>query len=432
MVRSILYLLTSQAAVLLLGVVTDSIINRTLGPAMRGDYAELLSWVSIFTIVFGFSAATAIYHYANRAYGFSKRELLGSLLGLWVLASVLAAVGVVGALVLTPQYISSTFRDVIVVVLFLISATIGANYFVALLTVAKAFRFIAVVTVVNAILTLAMIAFQAYLGWLTVSVIIYITCAVQIFAVASHQYYLRRHAEGWYPLRVNLGLLKKLIATGLKVHIATIATLLYVMVDQLMMYYITDRSQTGQYAVAATIALALTVIPTSVQRVLYPRVIESNNMEDARITIDVARITFFLFAACLSVFYFFTDLVIALYAGGAYKESGPLLKTILIGILFFSIPNLLSPYWVKKGYFLAASLTAVVLLSLNLVLNYLWIPRFGGLGAAWATNVTYFLGMLVALAMFYFISRRNPLEIFLLRRRDMILFSRRAMAQFKS
>jgi Na+-driven multidrug efflux pump len=96
----------------------------------------------------------------------------------------------------------------------------------------------------------------------------------------------------------------------------------------------------------------------------------------------------------------------------------PLVRILALGSLFFSVPNLLSPYWVKRGYFLLASLTAAVLLIVNVTLNVWWIPPYGSAGAAWATDATYFAGLLLALAMFYYLSRENPLAIFVPQRGD--------------
>src|SRR3712207_1462392 len=99
MFRFVVYLLSSQVVVTGLVVVSHAIINRTLGPEGRGDYAEITSWIAIFVAVFGLSIAPAIYHFSNETkYGYSRGELMGTILGLWGSSSVLSAIGIWAAL----------------------------------------------------------------------------------------------------------------------------------------------------------------------------------------------------------------------------------------------------------------------------------------------------------------------------------------------
>jgi O-antigen/teichoic acid export membrane protein len=71
--------------------------------------------------------------------------------------------------------------------------------------------------------------------------------------------------------------------------------------------------------------------------------------------------------------------------GGEYREAGELLFWLLLSLLFI-LPNYILTQGAiamgrEKGYAWGAVGAAVI----NIVLNLLWIPRFGVLGAAWAT-----------------------------------------------
>jgi O-antigen/teichoic acid export membrane protein len=185
-----------------------------------------------------------------------------------------------------------------------------------------------------------------------------------------------------------------------------------------MLYNMRGNTETGYYAIAVNVTMGLLILPLAVQQVLYPRIINSIPESDAYATIRVTRYTFFFFALCLIFIYFLADPLIALYAGKQFQPSVPLLRSLLLGTLLFSIPNLLSPYWVKKGHFLLASAGALVLLVVNLLLNFWLIPRYGAWGSVWATNATYLVGSSFSLLVFYYLSHHNPLRIFLFTRQD--------------
>jgi hypothetical protein len=44
------------------GFITAAMINRSLGPSLRGVYAEMQTWMGLFAVLFGISMDTAIYH----------------------------------------------------------------------------------------------------------------------------------------------------------------------------------------------------------------------------------------------------------------------------------------------------------------------------------------------------------------------------------
>lgn len=402
-----------------ISIIAGGVINRTLGPAGAGDYAELTSWITIFIYIFGLSGATAIFHYSNQNdYPYSRGELLGSVLGLWLLTASLTVVGISAALLFWPQFFSGNFTSHVMVIFLFVFSAIGLGLFGTLLKVDESFRFLSIYSVGSQMILLTGICLLALFGRLSIPRILLLTCCTQLLVIACSTFYFKRLRAGWYPLRINLDLVWKMIWAGLKVHIATVSTLLYVKLDQILLYNMTGNTQTGFYAVAVNVTLGLLILPLAVQQVLYPRIINSIPENDAYATIRVTRYTFFFFALCLGGVYFLADPLIALYAGKEFQSSVPLLKSLLFGTLLFSIPNLLSPYWVKKGYFLLASASALVLLAVNLLLNFWWIPRYGAMGSVWATNVTYLVGATVSMIVFYYLSHHNPLRIFLFTRHD--------------
>ena len=81
----------------------------------------------------------------------------------------------------------------------------------------------------------------------------------------------------------------------------------------------------------------------------------------------------------------YSEVVIRLTFGKAYGESAPMLAWLLAALVFILPNNLLMQAAIAQNkerlYAIAAGLCAL----LNIGMNMMLIPRFGGLGAAWAT-----------------------------------------------
>jgi Na+-driven multidrug efflux pump len=61
-------------------------------------------------------------------------------------------------------------------------------------------------------------------------------------------------------------------------------------------------------------------------------------------------------------------------------------------------------------------------LIINFILNLYLIPRYGGIGAAWATNVSYGIGSLAFVFAFSKITGISVAQLFTYRRSDFYFF----------
>lgn len=85
---------------------------------------------------------------------------------------------------------------------------------------------------------------------------------------------------------------------------------------------------------------------------------------------------------------------------------------ILLAAGYFSVLALV-PYYGMYARGLDRELLLVMLLaaSMNMVLNFLWVPEYGMLGAAWATCIAFFAVALLRAALLFFRGRRVPLGL---------------------
>ena len=65
--RDFIWMLSSRTFAIAAGFLAAALINRALGPSMRGVYVEIQTWIGLFAVIFGISMDTAIYHFANKS-----------------------------------------------------------------------------------------------------------------------------------------------------------------------------------------------------------------------------------------------------------------------------------------------------------------------------------------------------------------------------
>jgi O-antigen/teichoic acid export membrane protein len=100
------------------------------------------------------------------------------------------------------------------------------------------------------------------------------------------------------------------------------------------------------------------------------------------------------------ILYFISPYVIPFLYGAKFSESIGMIQAILPGILMLIVISTLSDYFVGQGKaWIIFAINACSLL-INVALNLWWIPIWGGIGAAMATNVSY--AFAAVLFLFYY------------------------------
>jgi len=105
-------MLSSKTFALTAAFIAAALINRSLGPSLRGVFAEMQTWVALFTALFGISMDTAIYHFSNRSlYGVNDKERFVTISTLSFIYACLGAIALTVFVLLYPGQVShETFR----------------------------------------------------------------------------------------------------------------------------------------------------------------------------------------------------------------------------------------------------------------------------------------------------------------------------------
>jgi O-antigen/teichoic acid export membrane protein len=204
-----------------------------------------------------------------------------------------------------------------------------------------------------------------------------------------------------------IAFLKHSLSYGLSTVIASVNILLLARLDHFLIYFFLHDTPDGDmhaaalvgiYALATQAAELPRLFSGTVASLLVPHTAAKRDSQQESITPLVVRITAMLMLAIIpflaAAFWLALQLLASL--GRDYSAAWPVFWVLIPGTLCLALDDVLSshllghkkPHWNTRG--------SAVMLLLNIVLNFLWIPKYGIVGAAWATTLSYILGFIIA------------------------------------
>jgi O-antigen/teichoic acid export membrane protein len=170
-----------------------------------------------------------------------------------------------------------------------------------------------------------------------------------------------------------------------------VAIALYTRVDQIMLQNMVNSEAVGYYAATIRISEAVFFIPVILVQAALPVISKMRdkhpNLYTSKINLlyEVINIIAILIMVIMIIF---SDQMISIIYGESYKDSAVLLSVMIyiVPIVFFSVAK---GIWTicegRQTYNMFYTMTGLVL---NIVLNYLLIPIYGGMGAVIATIIS--------------------------------------------
>ncbi|MHB8067021.1 MAG: oligosaccharide flippase family protein [Desulfobaccales bacterium] len=416
--RNFLWMLASRIVQMSAGLFMGALINRSLGPAGRGIYAEVLTWVTLFVMVFGLSMDTAIYHLANRsAYGDDDASKFTTILWLNLGYSLLAMVGLSVLVHYWSHLVSATTAHHVFLLAILILVTMLATNLLVFYQAVGNIKAAAVIGMVQLLVQSALIIAAFLGGFLSLPFIFWSMVIMQVAALILLLGLAWK--SGLIAGRFSLQMAKIIWSAGLKQHVATICTFAYTKINQLILFRYWGETATGVFSVSLAIALALMFIPQTFQTVLYPRVIHGT--DDYEVTVRALRVGFYTWGLMVLGIMLLARPILLVYGGASFLSSVNLLRILMIGAWFLPLSSLVAPYYVKMGAFGLASTTALILGVLSIALNFILVPRYAEVGAALATTFTCITGFCLVLLLLWYLSKKNPLVFFKITWKDITL-----------
>lgn len=368
-----------------LGLVVGVLIARTLGPAQFGLLSFVLAIVTVFGAVgtLGLESVTVrelVRDPTNRG------QVLGTVFVLKLAGSAMAGVLVVLAAWLLRPHEPHVWRISLIVSLgqlflafdaidYVFQSRLQSRY--SVLAKNAAFCLVAVVRVVLVVRRASLEAFV----WATA--LEYVLAGVLLLGIWSR-------VDGLSPLRWEFrrDVAARLLRMSWALILSGLVIAIYLRIDQIMLAAMAGDVAVGVYSVAARLAEVWYFIPMALATSTLPALIESRERSSVEFTRRTERLFSFMVHLSVGVAIPMTLLarpVVLLLYGGAFAGSiAPLIVLAWTGV-FVSLGVARESWMLSEGLMTHSFATTVWGAVINVILNLILIPRYGGLGAAIST-----------------------------------------------
>lgn len=196
---------------------------------------------------------------------------------------------------------------------------------------------------------------------------------------------------------------------GWLIYLGSIFAVIYLKVDQVMLRWLSDTQEVGQYAVAAQLSEAWYFIPTAIIASFFPKLIKLREQDETLFMYRMQQLFDALLLMSLAVAITMTiaaPWIIAVFFGSDYEASASILVIHIWAAIFIFMRAAFSKWILIEGALIFSLITQGFGALVNVLLNLALIPEYGGIGAAYATLLSYAIASFV---MLFFYHKTRPI-----------------------
>jgi O-antigen/teichoic acid export membrane protein len=411
-----------------MAVLGTVVVARVLGPGEKGGYDLLLATTTLLVTVLGFSLPAGITYVVAR--GQARTGPLAVRLAVVALAQ--GALGAVLLLAVQHTRFSRAFvppdfgmQAAAAAALFLM-ATVLAGYCRAVLigrqeiVRANMLDFVGRLVLLGMLLiTAAAVVWLGYVG----SAELFVWTSVAATVLAS-VLWLRQLLP---TLEFSAGAsgLREVATYAFPSHLGNLAQFLNYRVDVFLVGFLVGVQGVGLYTVAVTLAQVVWLISNAAASVLLPKVASVQDAvgENVARTVRVTRLTFWFSLGAGGLLALSAHPLVTLVFGSEFRGSLPPLLVLLPGVVALSTVITLAAYLAGIGRPQLNLLVAVAALVVTVTLDLVLIPRYGIVGAAWASTLSYVTTTILTARIFVKLSGASAVSLFWPTAEDVALVS---------
>lgn len=392
--RDVTATLITKLGLVGLGLISNVLIARALGPEGRGVYVVALTLGAI-GVQFGNLGlhASNTYHVAR-----DRRRLpvlFGNSIVVCVFAGLLTAMCAGSIAWLAPSVVPVHGPLLVLAVGWV---PIGLAYLLlqSLLVGVGAIRAFNVIELVAPSTAIVLFAVTVVLQISTPEVFFAIMVGSQSIGLLLIWRTLSRGRS--LSVSPSLAVFRELFRYGVKAYVAALFAFLVLRSDLLLVSYLLGTEQIGQYSVAVLVADTLGLVPVAAGTIVFPRLSALSAAAEkwrlaARVSIAVGLVT--IMAAFLTGV--FAQSLVQVFFGERFLPAVPAILWLLPGIVPLAINTIYMNYFASNGMPLVIIVSPALAALLNVLMNLVLIPRYGIVGASVSSSIAYSLMLVCSL-----------------------------------
>ncbi len=370
------------------------LIAKIWGKEDLGAYNTILAWLAIFQFLAGFGVAEYISREIGKDQSNSAKYLTHGLLFSLVSSIICVFLMVIGVIIFRyPEEIKFAVMIASLSIPFMACILVCQAVFTAY----QKIKYITILSVLENLFILiigTIIIFKDYgLYALVWCIVLARFFGLILNFFVTHKYICK------IKIHIEPGFLFNLLSPIIVFGLTGLAFQIFMRVDVLMLSKMKDMIAVGLYSSASKLTEICLMLPLTFYVLNLPVIAKDytlNSRNAVYLKIEgyskgLFILIFFLFGF---LFYFAEALLLLLY-GQAFAEAVLVLRILMIGFLFHSAEMILGMSSQAAGYHTPAMYIAIFRAISNVILNFIFIPKWGPLGAAMATLTAIFLSFIL-------------------------------------
>jgi len=362
---------------------------RYLGPTNYGELSYALSFVSLFGIIATLGIDNVLYRDLVK-YPDRKNDYLGTAFLIRLTAGAAAAIAATTAgFLANPDDVSKLIISLLSITFIFSSFNIITNEFQA--NVAQkypSFVTVIVVLILNLLKLTVVVTGQGILYLALIFLLEPILYAI-LFSYIRIRYY--GSFRNW---NFKWSVAKSLLYDAWPFIFVGLFMTLYSRIDQIMLKHIIDSAAVGVYDAALRLSEAWLFIPAIIASSLFPAIVNAKKISTAEYRARLLTMVYVFVALAVIVaipLSLMSKWIIEIFYGSAFAGSAAVFA-IYVWIGVWAVIDIVARHFLvvenmRKTIFFMTVATAL----LNTGLNFILIPAYGPVGAAWSTFISYAL-----------------------------------------
>ncbi len=362
-------------------------VARYLGPERFGILSYVMSYVTLFTIAASFGTPQILIRELSKG----DRDpdiILGSTFTVRITMAIVTIILIIITVILFEDDTFTQWAIISFSIVLIVQATdIIKDFFISELKNEYIIKSEIIRTIISATIKLLLLYFKAsLLSFIIVNILDYFIIAISQFFFYK-KYYSRKitwkfdKKEARYLLKESVPLL-----------LSGVAIIIYQKIGQIMVRNMIDNSALGQYSIAIKYVSFLMFFPILISNTVTPLLVKEKTVSEEKYNFRIQQFSDTLFWGTIilsGIISLVSVFVIRLLYGLEYAEAGIILRILIWSPAITSLSISSGQWIIINGLQKYAVIRNILGAVSNVILNLYLIPKFGVMGAVYATLLSY-------------------------------------------
>ena len=387
-VRNVVWAVTGKVVTLLGGLLVGIFVARYLGPEQYGLMSYVMSYVALFQVLASFGMDQIEIREESKTPE-EKDKIIGTAFALKIGFAAIT----IGLVCLTAWLFEADSFTKWMIMLYSLSMVMNSfgvirNYFTSLVWNEYVVKTEISRTLIGAGIKVGLLLLEAPLVWF-IAAMLFDTMLIAGGYLVSY----RSKIDSVRKWQFDKETAKYLIKQSFPLLLSGAAVVVYQKIDQVMLGNMLDKVAVGYYAVAATFANIIGFIPTILAQTITPILVRTYEFDKTeyqkKAQLFINTSTWIIILVCIIVCALSYPLIRYTY-GLQYMAAIPLLQITIFKEIGYSMAQTSGTMIITENIQKVVVFRNLIGCLTCIILNYLFIPLFGAIGAAISSVITAF------------------------------------------